>query len=74
MLRARSADKSHAVSSIIVMLPCFHRGRGVRWVNAPEDYAKKNVSIEIEESSGNVLADLGMPDADELLAKAQGSR
>ena len=27
--------------------------------------------IEIEESSGNVYADLGMPDADEMLVKAQ---
>jgi predicted XRE-type DNA-binding protein len=27
--------------------------------------------IEIEESSGNVFADLGLPDADELLVKGQ---
>ena len=27
--------------------------------------------IEVEESSGNVFADLGLPDADELLAKAR---
>lgn len=28
-------------------------------------------TIEVEESSGNVFADLGLPDADELLAKAR---
>jgi len=32
---------------------------------------EKQPEIEIIESSGNVFADLGLPDADELLAKAE---
>ena len=32
---------------------------------------KKFKGIEYEEGSGNVFADLGLPDADELLARAQ---
>ena len=31
----------------------------------------KNTKIEIEEGSGNVFADLGLKDADELFARAQ---
>jgi predicted XRE-type DNA-binding protein len=31
----------------------------------------KKTDIEIEEGSGNVFADLGLPDADELFARAQ---
>jgi predicted XRE-type DNA-binding protein len=33
--------------------------------------AEKKPEIEFEESSGNIFADLGMEDADELLARAQ---
>jgi len=33
--------------------------------------AKKHKEIEFEESSGNIFADLGLKDADELLARAQ---
>ena len=33
--------------------------------------SKKQKSIEFEESSGNVFADLGLPDADERYARAQ---
>jgi predicted XRE-type DNA-binding protein len=32
---------------------------------------KRRKSIEFEESSGNVFADLGLKDADQLLARAQ---
>ena len=32
--------------------------------------AKKRREIQVEESSGNVFADLGLPDAEERLAKA----
>ena len=31
----------------------------------------KDQKIEFEESSGNIFADLGLPDADELFARAQ---
>jgi predicted XRE-type DNA-binding protein len=36
--------------------------------------AKQNPAIPIEESSGNVFADLGLPDADARLAKAELAR
>jgi predicted XRE-type DNA-binding protein len=35
---------------------------------------KKNIEIEYEISSGNVFADLGFPDAEEMLAKAELAR
>ena len=31
----------------------------------------RETAIEVEEGSGNVFADLGLPDADELLARAK---
>ena len=33
--------------------------------------AKKRKAIKLEEGSGNIFADLGLPDADQLLARAQ---
>ena len=38
------------------------------------DRADRNDEVLVEESIGNVFADLGLPDADELMAKAELAR
>jgi predicted XRE-type DNA-binding protein len=38
------------------------------------DRPERDDEVLVEESSGNVFADLGLPDADELLAKAELAR
>jgi predicted XRE-type DNA-binding protein len=38
------------------------------------DRAERDDEVLVEESSGNVFADLGLPDADELMVKAELAR
>ena len=67
-------DKERVVARFKAAAEHYKMSRGRSLEGIAMTTAKKNENIQVEESTGNVFADLGFADAEERLAKAELAR